>query len=136
MASASASATSAGPSTRRQPEHLGHHPATWSLVAAPYPTRLSFTSLAVYWTTSQPASAATSSASPLAWPTDMAVLAFTWKKTRSTTTACGRNSCTSARSSVCRINSRSASGASGSVSMTPAACARSAELPSARATSP
>ncbi len=66
----------------------------------------------------------------------MAVLALTWKKTRSTTTAAGRSSWTSARSSVCRISSRSASGAAGSVSTTPAACARSADVPSARATSP
>ena len=109
---------------------------TWSLVAPPYPTTLSFTSLEVYCTTSQPPSAATSRASPLAWPTDMAVLALTWKKTRSTTTAAGRSSCTSARSSVCRINSRSARGAAGSVSTTPAARARKPAVPSARDTSP
>ena len=66
----------------------------------------------------------------------MAVLALTWKKTRSTTTAWGRSSSTSARSSVCRISRRSARGASGSVSTTPAACARRLDVPSERATSP
>ena len=66
----------------------------------------------------------------------MAVFALTWKKTRSTTTAGRPQLRTSARSSVCRISSRSASGAAGSVSSTPAAWARSADEPSARATSP
>ena len=62
---------------------------TCSLVAAPYPTRACLTSLAVYWATSHPAAAAAIRARPLAWPTDMAVFALTWKKTRSTTTDLG-----------------------------------------------
>ena len=39
-----------------------------------------------------PASAAAARASPLAWPTDMAVRALTWNSTRSTTTTSGRSS--------------------------------------------
>ena len=59
--------------------------------AAPYPATASFTSFEVYSTTGQPCSAATSSATPLAWPTHIAVRAFVWKKTRSTTTTSGRS---------------------------------------------
>ena len=43
--------------------------------------------------------AAAASARPLAWPTDMAVRALVWKKTRSTATASGFSSATSASSS-------------------------------------
>ena len=109
---------------------------TWSLVAAPYPTRACLTSLEVYWATSHPASAAATRASPLAWPTDMAVLTLTWKKTRSTATTSGASSATRARSSVCKMSSRSGRGAPGSVSITPAARAVRALSVSPRTTRP
>ena len=62
---------------------------TWSFVAAPKPVTASFTSFEVYSATSQPSSTAVSNATPLACPTDIAVRAFVWKKTRSTTTTSG-----------------------------------------------
>ena len=67
----------------------------------------------MYWATSQPDSAAATRATPAAWPVAMAVRAFTWKKTRSTTTASGRNSATRARSSSDRVRSRSGRGMRG-----------------------
>ena len=50
--------------------------------------------------TGTPARAATVSATPLAWPTVIAVRAFTWNRTRSTTITDGRSSSTSASSST------------------------------------
>ncbi len=83
---------------------------TWSLVAPPYPTIACLTSLAVYWATSQPDWAATTRATPAACPVAMAVWALTWKNTRSTTTASGRNSSTSAANSWKRVPRRPGSG--------------------------
>ena len=50
------------------------------------------------------------SASPLAWPTDIAVRVFTWNSTRSTAIATGRISATNESSSAASVASRSGSG--------------------------
>ena len=72
---------------------------TCSLAAPPHPATASLTWLGLYWATSQPAAAASARASPLAWPTLIAVRTLTWKKTCSTATASGWNSAISAASS-------------------------------------
>ena len=65
-------------------------PVTWSRPRIrPAPV---FTSLEVYLTTSHPDCAAATIASPLAWPTDIAVRALFWKNTCSITTTSGRSS--------------------------------------------
>ncbi len=53
---------------------------------APSPATASLTSFGEYWATAQPAATASAMASPLAWPTHMAVRTLTWKNTRSTAT--------------------------------------------------
>ena len=62
---------------------------TCSLSAPPQPATASFTWFGVYCTTSHPAAAASASASPLAWPTLIAVRTLTWKNTCSTATTAG-----------------------------------------------
>ena len=49
---------------------------TWSLPALPQPVTACLTSLGLYCATAMPASAAAANARPLAWPTDIAVLAL------------------------------------------------------------
>ncbi len=88
----------------------------------------------MYWATSHPASAAATRATPAAWPVAMAVRAFTWKKTRSTTTASGRNSATRARNSSDSVRSRSGSATVGGDEITPPATA--ASDPPRRVTTP
>src|SRR6185436_16487331 len=63
--------------------------------------------------------AAAASASPLAWPTVIAVRAFTWNRIRSTATPMGARSSNSASRSTWSWASRSGSGASGGVRSTP-----------------
>ena len=63
---------------------------TWSLSAPPWPATASFTSFGLYCATGMPSRAAATSASPLAWPTEIAVRAFDWNSTRSTASARGR----------------------------------------------
>ena len=64
---------------------------TASLSARPSPVTASFTSLGLYCTTGIPARAAATSARPLAWPTEIAVRALFWNRTRSTARADGRS---------------------------------------------
>ena len=63
--------------------------------------------------------AASARASPLAWPTLIAVRTLTWKKTCSTATASGRNSAISAASSPRSAARRCGSGSAAGVRMTP-----------------
>ena len=72
---------------------------TATLSARPSPVTASFTSLGLYCVTGTEARAAATSASPLAWPTLIAVRALFWNSTRSTETADGAYSATSAVSS-------------------------------------
>ncbi len=81
----------------------------------------------MYWVTSHPLAAASARASPLAWPTDMAVRALTWKNTRSTATAAGASSAINARRPAWSWARRSGSGVVGEVVSTPALTARSTE---------
>ena len=90
-ARARASATSGGLGGSARPSRAATIVCTWSLVAPPKPTTACLTSLALYCATSHPASAATSRATPPAWPVAMAVRTLVWKNTRSTTTASGRD---------------------------------------------
>jgi len=71
-----------------------------------------------------PRRAATTSATPLAWPTDMAVRALFWNSTRSTATAEGPSSRTRPSSSSASSARRWASGSWGEVRTTPYATAR------------
>ena len=89
--------------------------------APPYPATASLTWFGVYWATSHPAAAASARASPLAWPTLIAVRTLTWKNTCSTATAAGRNSAISAASSARRAASRCGSGSPAGVRITPRA---------------
>ena len=107
---------------------------TASLSARPSPVTASFTSFGLYCVTGTPARAAATSASPLAWPTLIAVRALFWNSTRSTETADGAYSATSAVSSSASAASRSGSGRAGSVRITPHASARM--RPRSRATTP
>ena len=66
-----------------------------------------------------PARPASASASPLAWPTDIAVRVFTWNSTRSTASATGGNSTISASSSCSRVARRVGSSSLGGVRITP-----------------
>ena len=59
---------------------------TCALSAPPHPATASFTWFGVYCTTSHPLDAASARASPLAWPTLIAVRTLTWKNTCSTAT--------------------------------------------------
>ena len=92
----------------------------------------------MYWATSHPAPAAAASASPLAWPTDMAVRTLVWKNTRSTTTASGWNSSSRAWRSAASEARRVGSGSVVGVVMTPAdtACIPEPPAPAASRTAP
>ena len=96
---------------------------TCSLVALPKPTTACFTSLDVYWATSQPCAAAHDRAIPLAWTTPMAVFALVWKNTRSTTTTEGSYWVSSSRIDWASSLSRRSTEVSRSVSIVPAALA-------------
>ena len=91
-ASAAASAASGGCGGLASRSRAWTIFCTCSFAAPPQPATASLTWFGVYWATSQPAAAASASASPLAWPTLIAVRTLTWKKTCSTATAPGRNS--------------------------------------------
>jgi len=93
------------------------------LSAPPQPVTASFTSFGVYCTTSHPAAAASARASPLAWPTLIAVRTFTWKNTCSTATTLGRRSAIRAASSARNDASRWGNDWLGGVVRTPRAVA-------------
>src|SRR5271165_3490563 len=122
--SARASAASGGFGTALRSRRRATICCTWSFVAAPKPVTASLTSFEVYSATSQPSSTAVKSATPLACPTDIAVRALVWKKTRSTTTTSGCSSVISACSSERSVASRYGTGESRAVVITPAATAR------------
>ena len=130
-ASAAASAASGGFGGAASPRRICTIFCTCALSAPPHPATASFTWFGEYCATSHPAAAASTSASPLAWPTLMAVRTFTWKNTRSTATASGWYSAMSARTSSRNINNRCGSSASTGVRMTPSATARALPDPSA-----
>ena len=98
MASARASAASAGlgaASSRRM--RVTMRP-TWALSARPLPETAAFTSLGVCSATGSPRRAAAHIAIPLAWAVPMIVLTSERAKTRSTATASGRCSRATPRS--------------------------------------
>ncbi len=88
-ASASASAASGEPGGPGRFSSRTTIACTAPFSAFPYPATASFTSFGLYCATGIPARAAVASASPLAWPTDIAVRTLTWNRTRSTATADG-----------------------------------------------
>ncbi len=122
-ASAAASAASGGDGGRSSRRRAWTIFCTCSFVAPPQPATASLTWFGLYWATSHPAAAASASASPLAWPTLIAVRTLTWKKTCSTATAAGRNSAISAAISSRSAASRCGSAADAGVRITPRATA-------------
>ena len=86
MASASASAASAGFGAASSLRIRADHAPTWSLSARPLPVMEALTSLGVCRLTGMPCRAATSMATPAAWAVPITVCTLCWAKTRSIAT--------------------------------------------------
>ena len=119
MASARASAASAGLGISDRRRIRTTIAPTWALSARPLPDTAALTSLGVCMAIGSPRRAATTSAIPLAWAVPMIVLESERAKTRSTATASGRCSSIQASRPLSMVTSRCAIGRSALVRITP-----------------
>ena len=97
IASARASAASAGRGASASPSRRVTMAVTCCFPARPSPVTAAFTSLGVWKATGSPARAASSATTPLAWAVPITVRTLCWLKTRSTATTSGRCRRSSAR---------------------------------------
>ena len=135
MASASASAASAGRGGSLTRSSRVTMAVTWSLSARPWPVTAALTSLGVCRATGSPRRAAQAIAIAPACAVPITVRTFCWLNTRSTATASGRHASSQASISVSIASSRAAISSSADVLMTPTLIMVSAR-PGAPSTTP
>src|SRR5215467_10103403 len=135
MASASASAVSAGRGGSSIRSNRITMAVTWALSARPLPVTAAFTSLGVCSVTGRPRRAAHTMATAPAWAVPITVRTLCWLNTRSTATASGSYSASHRSISTSSASSRAAMSALAGVRITSAA-ARAGGLPATPSITP